>query len=232
MEEIHIPRQPAARPLTTEPEASDAITVTPSTAIQKRCEGPNPSAHCASTGVKKMSTSTPSTPPTPEARKLSCSACAARPCCTMRCLSKVVAMFAGAPGILSRIALTAPPATVAVYTYPSRISPLAGVMWKVKGMSRATAMVGLRPGRAPMISPPHRPHHEHQKVERDEDVAHVVQELGQAPFSDAMLCTNDDRSCPGRTHIDPGRGGRTIPKSSATAEIGSINPTPGPFRPR
>ena len=26
--------------------------------------------------------------------------------------------------------------------------------------------------------------------------------------------------------------GRTIPKSSATAEIGSVNPTPGPFQPR
>ena len=154
MEEIHIPMQPAASPLMTEPEASEAITVTPSTAIQKRCEGPKPSAHCASTGVKKISTSTPSTPPTPEARNASCSACAACPCCTMRCPSKVVAMLAGAPGILSRMALTAPPATVAVYTEPSRISPLAGVMWKVKGMRRATAMVGLRPGSAPMIRPP------------------------------------------------------------------------------
>ena len=149
-----MPMQPAARPLMTEPEASDAITVTPSTAIQKRCEGPKPSAHCASTGVKKMSTSTPSTPPTPEERKLNCSACAACPCCTMRCPSKVVAMLAGAPGIFSRMALTAPPATVAVYTDPSRISPLAGDMWKVKGMRRATAMVGLSPGRAPMIRPP------------------------------------------------------------------------------
>ena len=146
--------QPAASPLMTEPEASDAITVTPSTAVQKRCEGPKPSAHRASTGVKKMSTNTPIIPPTPEERKLSCSACAARPCRTMRCPSKTVAMLAGAPGIFSRMALTAPPATVAVYTDPSRISPLAGVMWKVKGMSRATAMVGLRPGRAPMIRPP------------------------------------------------------------------------------
>ena len=178
MEEIHRPMQPAASPLTTESEAREAMTVTPSTAIQKRCEGPKPSAHCARTGVKKINTRTPSRPPTPEDRKLSCSACAARPCCTMRWPSSVVAMLAGAPGILSRMALTAPPATVAVYTDPSRISPPVGSMWKVKGMSRATAMVGLRPGNAPRIRPPAVPRSRIRKLKGLEDVAHVLQEIG------------------------------------------------------
>ena len=38
------------------------------------------------------------------------------------------AIFAGAPGILSKMALTAPPATVAVYMAPNKINPLAGSM--------------------------------------------------------------------------------------------------------
>ena len=63
-------------------------------------------------------------------------------------------MFAGAPGILIKIAEMAPPATVAVYTAPNRIKPVAESIWKVKGTSRATAIVGLRPGVAPRKSPP------------------------------------------------------------------------------
>ena len=75
-----------------------------------------------------------------------------------------MAIFAGAPGIFSKIALTAPPATVAVYTAPSKISPVMASMWKVKGMSRATAMVGLSPGSAPMINPPAVPAHSARKL--------------------------------------------------------------------
>ena len=63
-------------------------------------------------------------------------------------------MFAGAPGMLTRMPLTAPPATVAVYTAPSMISDAAGSIWKVNGISSATAIVGLRPGVAPSNSPP------------------------------------------------------------------------------
>ena len=62
--------------------------------------------------------------------------------------------MAGAPGMLMRMADMAPPATVEVYTAPSRISPVAASMWKVKGTRRATAMVGLSPGVAPRINPP------------------------------------------------------------------------------
>ena len=56
--------------------------------------------------------------------------------------------------MLTRIPLTAPPATVDVYTAPSMISDVAGSIWKVKGINSATAMVGLNPGVAPNNSPP------------------------------------------------------------------------------
>ena len=63
-------------------------------------------------------------------------------------------MFAGAPGIFKRIALIAPPATVDVYTAPSIIRPCSGLILKVKGINKATAIVGLNPGAAPNKSPP------------------------------------------------------------------------------
>ena len=72
------------------------------------------SAIRASAGVKKISVKIPNTPPTPDDKKLNCKARAASPFCAIRCPSSIVAMLAGAPGILSKIALTAPPATVEV----------------------------------------------------------------------------------------------------------------------
>jgi len=56
-------------------------------------------------------------------------------------------------GTLTNIALIAPPATVAVYIAPSKISPLSGFIWNVKGISSATDIVGLSPGSAPRIIP-------------------------------------------------------------------------------
>jgi hypothetical protein len=52
------------------------------------------------------------------------------------------------------MALIAPPATVEVYAAPNKIKPVAGCIWKVNGISSATAIVGLRPGVAPRIKPP------------------------------------------------------------------------------
>ncbi len=63
-------------------------------------------------------------------------------------------MFAGAPGIFNKIALIAPPAMVEVYTPPSMINPCSAGMWKVNGISKATAIVGLNPGAAPSKIPP------------------------------------------------------------------------------
>ena len=65
-----------------------------------------------------------------------------------------VAIFAGAPGIFNNIALIAPPATVDVYTAPNIIKPCSAVIWKVKGINKATAIVGLSPGAAPINKPP------------------------------------------------------------------------------
>ena len=63
-------------------------------------------------------------------------------------------MFAGAPGIFNRMPLMAPPATVAVYTAPNIIRPCSGNMRNVKGINNATAIVGLKPGAAPINKPP------------------------------------------------------------------------------
>ncbi len=69
MVESHRPNTPANRPFITDPEPSDPITVTPSTAVQNNSDGPNLSANSARIGVKKMSTRTPSTPPITELMK-------------------------------------------------------------------------------------------------------------------------------------------------------------------
>ena len=61
------PMQPDKRPFTTELESSEPMIVTPRIASQNRCEGPKASAHFASMGVKKMSSSTPKTPPMADA---------------------------------------------------------------------------------------------------------------------------------------------------------------------
>ena len=52
-----------------------------------------------------------------------CNAFAPSPLRAIALPSSVVAIFAGAPGIFSKIALTAPPATVEVYAAPNNIKP-------------------------------------------------------------------------------------------------------------
>ena len=52
----------------------------------------------------------------------------ALPCLAMVCPSNSVAMLAGAPGMLSRMAEMDPPATALVYTAPSRMRLVAGGM--------------------------------------------------------------------------------------------------------
>ena len=111
---IHRPMQPASSPLTTDLESSVPMMVTPRMAIQNRCDGPNLSAQAANTGVRKISTRMPTTPPIAEEKKQICSARAPAPLRAIMLPSSAVAMLAGAPGMLSRIALTAPPATVEV----------------------------------------------------------------------------------------------------------------------
>jgi len=110
----HSPMQPESRPLTTDLLSSEPMTVTPRMASQNRWLGPKASAHWAKTGVRKISSNTPKTPPTAEARKLICSALAPSPFWAIVWPSSVVAMLAGAPGIFSKMAETAPPATVDV----------------------------------------------------------------------------------------------------------------------
>ena len=103
-----------SRPLIVEEESSVAITVTPKIATQNNWLGPKSKAILARTGVKKIKTKTPKIPPTPELIKQKCKALVALFCFAISCPSKAVAIFAGAPGIFSKIALTAPPATVEV----------------------------------------------------------------------------------------------------------------------
>src|SRR5210317_2067752 len=150
----HRPMHPDNRPVTTELESSDPITVTPKIASQNNSDGPNAKAHCANIGVRKINNKTPKTPPTAEDKNDNCNALAPWPFLAMVCPSKVVAILAGAPGIFSKIALTAPPATVDVYAAPNRINPCAGSNLNVNGINRATAIVGDNPGVAPSIKPP------------------------------------------------------------------------------
>ena len=105
---------PSLVPLIVEEESSVAITVTPKIATQNNWLGPKSKAILARTGVKKIKTKTPKIPPTPELIKQKCKALVALFCFAISCPSKAVAIFAGAPGIFSKIALTAPPATVEV----------------------------------------------------------------------------------------------------------------------
>jgi hypothetical protein len=94
--------------------SSVPITVTPRMASQNRCDGPKASAHCARTGVRKDQQH--HTEHTAHSRRDERQLQRARPLplAAMVWPSSVVAILAGAPGIFSRIALTAPPATVDV----------------------------------------------------------------------------------------------------------------------
>ncbi len=114
MVEIHKPNTPENKPLTTDLEPSVPMTVTPTIAIQNISEGPNFSASFANGGVKKINTKTPVMPPTKELIKQKCNACVALPFLAIGWPSNTVAMLAGAPGILTKMPLIAPPATVAV----------------------------------------------------------------------------------------------------------------------
>ena len=123
MVEIQRPIHPASNPLMTELLPKVPMTVTPRIAIQKLSLGPKTKAHLARIGVAKISRSTPATPPKSEAKNDNCKARLPSPLRAIVWPSNVVAILAGAPGIFSKMALTAPPATVEVYSAPSKISP-------------------------------------------------------------------------------------------------------------
>ncbi len=80
----------------------------------------------ANGGANRINTNTPKTPPITCAQKLVYKASSALPCLAMTGPSIRVAMEAGAPGILNRMAETLPPATELVYTAPSIISDVVG----------------------------------------------------------------------------------------------------------
>ncbi len=67
--------------------------------------------------------------------------------------SKVLAMDAGVPGVLIRMAGMPPAQMAELYTPRSMASPWAGGAQKVRGVRIATAMVAVSPGRAPIKTP-------------------------------------------------------------------------------
>ena len=69
IDDSHRPKAPESSPLSTDLLPMVPITVTPKMAIQNSSEGPKRRAKSASTGVKKISTSTPRMPPTKELMK-------------------------------------------------------------------------------------------------------------------------------------------------------------------
>ncbi|TXT42874.1 MAG: hypothetical protein FD137_2006 [Spirochaetes bacterium] len=76
-----------------------------------------------------------------------------RPCRAIGYPSKQVPMEDGVPGVLSRMAENEPPKMVAQYRAPMVMRPETGVMVKVKGTIKATAMVAVNPGKAPAMMP-------------------------------------------------------------------------------
>ncbi|GAB1483341.1 hypothetical protein MASR2M78_21570 [Treponema sp.] len=62
-------------------------------------------------------------------------------------------MEEGVPGVFKRIAEKEPPKIVEQYRAPMVMSPDTGVMAKVKGTRSATAMVAVKPGKAPAMMP-------------------------------------------------------------------------------
>ena len=76
------------------------------------------------------------------------------PCWVRGYPSLAVAADEGVPGVHISVAVIDPPYMAEVYTDVNRTSPAAGVILKVIGMSRATAMVADKPGSAPTVIPP------------------------------------------------------------------------------
>jgi hypothetical protein len=104
-----MPANRAMSDLTVESLDSASTLVRPSRTIAKYSADPNFSASDAKSCEKKTSASQPTSPPNSAASAAQPSASAARPRRAIRCPSRVRGTSFGSPGMLSRIAVSAPP---------------------------------------------------------------------------------------------------------------------------
>lgn len=150
---IENPRTPLMRPLTSLSSATEATTVSASTASMKYSAGPNESANPASAGANSPSAITPSSPPTHEAMTEIVRAWLACPCRVIACPSITEAAEAGVPGARMRIAGIEPAYTAPPYIPRRSIIPVKGSSVKVNGSKTATPTVAEMPGSAPTTIP-------------------------------------------------------------------------------
>ena len=149
---------PTELPITTEMKASERIS---SAVFSGRSR--NFSTMIARKGAQSTSTISETVSPLAEAMWATRSALLASPRCAMGKPSSVVMYASGVPGVLKRIAGTAPP-TVAPFIMPmrkpstgSRASSEKPKMEMSIGSAIAIAMGPARPGVAPTVMPSRKP---------------------------------------------------------------------------
>ena len=106
---IIIPNIALSNPFITDLPVREAISVSAKKVTEKYSHGPNFKVSLASTGDAKIITATPISVPTSDANTEIPSAFPASPLRAIGDPSKVVAIEAGVPGILRRIAEIKPP---------------------------------------------------------------------------------------------------------------------------
>ena len=120
------PSTPANTPLAIEPEDSVAISVSEKTAMAKYSCGPKDSATCASHGAMNISAAIEIMVPMNEKTMPAPRALPPSPFSIIGPPSKVVAIEAGVPGILSRIAEIRPPEVAPTNNAISSAMPVPG----------------------------------------------------------------------------------------------------------
>jgi len=129
------------------------IVESPKIARVKYSAGPKDKANFAKGKPTTINARTPRIPPMNEKTTFIPSARPAIPFLVSAKPSKVDAIEAGVPGVFIRIA-EIPPEKIAEFHTPMSIaSPWFGDNQKVKGVSIATAIVAVSPGRVPITSP-------------------------------------------------------------------------------
>ena len=133
----------------------EAATASPKKIIAKTSGGPKADiAHSAMTAVADIISIAEATPPRAENATAAPIAFPACPFCVMGYPSKQVGAFSGAPGILNRIAVIAPPKTPEQYITAKSIIACSGCMDMVNGRTTAPSVSILTPGIAPKSMPP------------------------------------------------------------------------------
>ncbi len=148
-----IPTPPAARPFTIFCRDANVTAINPRITIQKKSGGVNQRIKSLATGNNAAKTTMLNRVPSPDAVAASPIARPPSPRLVIGKPSNVVHTFAIVPGVLSKIAGTAPP-VLAVPMIPAKTYiATIGSHPKVKGMMSVIAITLPRPGITPNITP-------------------------------------------------------------------------------